>query len=413
MTAESSTAQSGTDPRPETVVVVAGRPHRPGLPLNVPVVLASNFRAVPSGPSAEVGGAAPNTPGSVAVDGRGREYSRNDGTDGWDALEAVVGELEGGQATAFSSGMAAAAAVFNLFPTGARVVAPTDCYTAVRALLAHGQQLGRWSVELVDVADTAAVTAAAGRADLVWLESPTNPLLQVADLAAVCAAAKEAGAQVAVDNTFATPLLQRPLDLGADIVMHSATKFLGGHSDLLLGITVAADPAVAADLRRSRTLAGATPGALEVYLALRGIRTLAVRLDWAQRSAQELAQRLSEHPAVTRVGYPGLADHPGHQIAALQMRGFGAVLAFDVADAATADRVCDRLRIISSATSLGGVESTIERRAKLPGQEHIPPGLLRLSVGCEHVEDLWRDLADALADATGDARDGSPPASIP
>jgi Cys/Met metabolism PLP-dependent enzyme len=130
----------------------------------------------------------------------------------------------------------------HLLPTGARVVAPTDCYTAVRALLAHGQQLGRWSVELVDVADTAAVTAAAGRADLVWLESPTNPLLQVADLAAVCAAAKEAGAQVAVDNTFATPLLQRPLDLGADIVMHSATKFLGGHSDLLLGITVAAIP---------------------------------------------------------------------------------------------------------------------------------------------------------------------------
>jgi len=411
VTAESSAAQSGPDRRPETAVVAAGRPHEPGLPLNVPVVLASNFRAVPGGPSDEVGGAVPSPPGSVTVDGRGRAYSRDDGTPGWEALEAVLGELEGGQATAFSSGMAAAAAVFDLLPTGARVVAPTDCYSGVRALLAHAQRLGRWSVELVDVADTAAATAAASRADLMWLESPTNPLLQVADLAAVCTAAKQAGARVAVDNTFATPLLQRPLDLGADIVMHSATKFLGGHSDLLLGITVAADPAVAAALRHGRELVGATPGALEVYLALRGIRTLAVRLDWAQRSAEELARRLAEHPAVTRVRYPGLADHPGHRIAARQMRGFGAVLAFDVADAATADGICERLHIISSATSLGGVESTIERRAKLPGQEHLPPGLLRLSVGCEHVEDLWRDLTHALADAPGDARGGSRPAS--
>ena len=412
MNAESSAAESGPDRRPETAVVAAGRPHGPGLPLNVPVVLASNFRAGPGGPSDEVGGG-PSPPGSVTVDGRGRAYSRDDGTPGWEALEAVLGELEGGQATAFSSGMAAAAAVFDLLPTGARVVAPTDCYSGVRALLAHAQRLGRSSVELVDVADTAAATAAAGRADLMWLESPTNPLLQVADLAAVCTAAKQAGARVAVDNTFATPLLQRPLDLGADIVMHSATKFLGGHSDLLLGIVVAADPALAAALRHGRELAGATPGALEVYLALRGIRTLAVRLDWAQRSAQELARRLAEHPGVTRVRYPGLADHPGHRIAARQMRGFGAVLAFDVADAATADGICERLRIISSATSLGGVESTIERRAKLPGQEHLPPGLLRLSVGCEHVEDLWRDLTHALADAPGDARGGSPPAATP
>jgi cystathionine gamma-synthase len=373
--------------RPETAVVTAGRPHGAGRPLNVPVVLASNFRAAPASPGAEEAG------------GRGREYARDDGTPGWEALEAVVGELEAGQATAFASGMAAVAAVVDLLPAGARVVAPTDCYTGVRALLDRGQRLGRFSLELVDVADTPAVVAAAGRADLVWLESPTNPLLQVADLAAVCSAAKQAGARVAVDNTFATPLLQRPIDLGADIVMHSATKFLGGHSDLLLGIAVAADPAVATGLRHGRELAGATPGALEVYLAVRGIRTLAVRLDWAQRSARELAGRLAGHPVVTRVRYPGLPDDPGHRTAARQMRGFGAVLAFDVADAATADRVCDRLRIISSATSLGGVESTIERRAKLPGQEHLPPGLLRLSVGCEHVEDLWQDLTRALAEA--------------
>ncbi|GAA2516365.1 PLP-dependent aspartate aminotransferase family protein [Pilimelia columellifera] len=395
MSAESAAARPAY--RPETAVVASGRPHGSGRPLNVPVVLASNFRAAPRIDPSAVGAAPPD---GVTGDGQRREYARDDGTPGWEALEAVVGELEGGHATAFSSGMAAAAAVFDLLPVGARVVAPTDSYIAVRGLLANGQRLGRWSVQLVDVADTAAAAAAAGRADLVWLESPTNPLLQVADLAAICAAAKAAGARAAVDNTFATPLLQRPLDLGADIVIHSATKFLGGHSDLLLGVTVAGDPALAAALRHGREMAGATPGALEAYLALRGIRTLAVRLDWAQRSAHDLARRLAAHPAVTRVRYPGLPDDPGHEVAARQMSGFGAVLAFDLADAATADRVCDRVRIITSATSLGGVESTIERRAKLPGQEHVAPGLLRLSVGCEHLDDLWHDLACAL-DAAG------------
>jgi cystathionine gamma-synthase len=341
--------------------------------------MASNFRA-----------------GRLGLTG-GREYSRNNSTPGWEALEDVVGQLEAGDAVAFSSGMGAVAAVLDLLAVGSRVVAPTDCYAGVQALLAEGEQQGRWQVDLVDVTDTAHVVAAAREADLVWLESPTNPLLEVADLPALCAAGRDHGALVAVDNTFATPLLQQPLAFGAHVAVHSATKFLGGHSDLLLGLAVADRPELGQRLRRRRELAGAVPGGLETFLVLRGLRTLALRLDQGQRSAADLARRLSDHPGVTRVRYPGLADHPGHARAAAQMNGFGAMLAFEVATAAAANTVCDSVRIIRSATSLGGVESTIERRGKLVGQEHLPPGLLRLSVGCEHVEDLWDDLAGALA----------------
>ena len=182
--------------------------------------------------------------------------------------------------------------------------------------------------------------------------------------------------------------------------MHSATKFIGGHSDLLSGIAIARQQALAGRLRHRRGLSGATPGALEAFLALRGLRTLALRLDRGQSNASKLARRLDAHPAVSRVRYPGLPNHPGHGIAAAQMTGFGAVLAFEVADAPTADRICSTLQVIVHATSLGGVETTIERRSKLPGQGHLPPGLLRLSVGCEHIEDLWNDLSTALEQAT-------------
>jgi cystathionine gamma-synthase len=366
--------------RPQTAIVAAGRTSTAGSPMNVPLVLASTFRAAPG-----------RTPSPAA----GREYARDDGTPTWEALEAVLAELEGGEAVAFSSGMAAAASVLDLLPAGATVVAPTDCYSGVKALLADGQEQGRWTVVLVDVTDTGAVLTAAADADLLWLESPTNPLLDVADLPTLCAGRGERRPLVAVDSTFATPLLQNPLALGADVVVHSATKFIGGHSDLLLGIAVA-HPELAERLRRRRELAGATPGALETFLALRGVRTMGVRLEAGQRSAGELARRLAAHPAVSRVRYPGLPDDPGHERARAQMRGFGAVLSFEVADAVTADALCDAVTVISSATSLGGVESTMERRAKLPGQDHVPAGLLRLSVGCEHVEDLWDDLAAAL-----------------
>jgi cystathionine gamma-synthase len=269
----------------------------------------------------------------------------------------------------------------------------------VGELLADARQQGRWAVDRVDLTDTAAVQAAVTGADLLWLETPSNPLLDVADLPALCAVGRRAGAIVGVDNTFATPLLQQPLALGADVVVHSATKFIGGHSDLLSGITIARDPALAGRIRHRRGMSGATPGALEAFLALRGLRTLALRLDRGQRNAAELARRLDEHPAVNRVRYPGLPGDPGHRTAAAQMTGFGAVLAFEVADAPTADRLCDHLRVIVHATSLGGVESTIERRSKLPGQGHVPPGLLRLSVGCEHIDDLWNDLSSALQQA--------------
>ena len=228
----------------------------------------------------------------------------------------------------------------------------------------------------------------------MWLETPSNPLLDVVDIASVATAAAAAGALVAVDSTFATPLLQNPLALGADLVVHSATKSIG--SDPILGAVVCRRPDDQVRLTRRREVAGATPGASEAFLALRGARTLAVRRRRAQQTAGQLARRLAAHPGVGRVGSPGLPDDPNHTRAARQMRGSGSVLSFELRDAGPADAVCAHVRVIASATSPGGVESTMERRAKLSGQEHVPPGVVRLSVGCEHVEDLWADLATAL-----------------
>ncbi len=207
-----------------------------------------------------------------------------------------------------------------------------------------------------------------------------------------------------VDSTLATPLRQLPLELGADLVLHSATKFIGGHADLLLGAVLTRDPARAQDLIHRRQTDGSTPGALEAFLALRGLRTLAVRLDRAERSAGELARRLLTHPAVTRVRYPGLPEDPGHELAGRQMSGFGAMLAFEtVGDAAAAERVCDRVELITHATSLGGVETLLERRARYPAEQAAgtPPTLIRLSVGIEDVEDLWSDLQRALEGVAG------------
>jgi cystathionine gamma-synthase len=346
-----------------------------GAPLNVPPVLASNFEL-----------------------GSGRAYSRDDATPTWEALEELLGGLEGGVAVAFASGMGAIAAVFDLLPVSALVALGDDCYQGVAGLAAAGAAQGRWHLVRLPVDDTAGWLEAAGHADLLWLESPSNPLLVVADLPAVCAVRRKPDALVAVDSTFATPLVQRPLELGADLVVHSATKYLGGHSDLLLGAAVARSDALAQRLRERRKLAGATPGALEAYLATRGVRTLALRLERASASAAQLAERLDDHPDVTVVRYPGRASHPTHALARGFMRGFGAIVSFDVRGGAErADAVCRSLRIIRHATSLGGVESTIERRAAVPGQTHLPPGLLRLSVGCEHVNDQWDDLDQALA----------------
>jgi cystathionine gamma-synthase len=363
----------------ETWAVMGGRAAPgAGAPLNVPPVLASNFEL-----------------------GSGRAYSRDDATPTWEALEELLGGLERGVAVAFASGMGTVAAILDLLPVGATVALPDDCYQGVAGLVAAGAAQGRWRVVRVAVEDTAGWLEVAARADLLWLESPSNPLLAVADLPAVCAARRKPHALVAVDSTLATPLVQRPLELGADLVVHSATKYLGGHSDLLLGAAVARSDAVARRLRERRELAGATPGALEAYLATRGIRTLALRLERASTSAARLAEHLDDHPDVAVVRYPGRRNHPTHATARQFMRGFGAVVSFDVHGGERADAVCESLRIIRHATSLGGVESTIERRAAIPGQNHLPPGLLRLSVGCEHVDDLWADLDQALARAAG------------
>ncbi len=359
----------------ETWAVMAGRPApTAGAPLNVAPVLASNFEL-----------------------GSERAYSRDDATPTWQAFEDLLGGLEGGEAVAFASGMGAAAAVFDLLPVGATVVLGDDCYQGVAGLADAGASRGRWEVVRVGVEDTERWRELAGDADLLWLESPSNPLLAVADLAGICAAPRRPGALVVVDSTFATPLVQRPLELGADLVMHSATKYLGGHSDLLLGAVVASSGEHARHLRERRKLAGATPGALEAYLVIRGIRTLPLRLQRASASAADLADRLAQHPEVEVVRYPGRPDHPTHATARSFMSGFGAVVSFDVhGGAQRADAVCRSVQIIRHATSLGGVESTMERRAAIPGQTHLPPGLLRLSVGCEHPEDLWRDLEHAL-----------------
>lgn len=360
-------------------LVSAGRDRRPGSPLNVPPVPASNF--VLGGP---------------------RAYARDDGTPTWEALEEIVGGLEGGSSVAFASGMAAIAAVFDQLPVGAVVALPDDCYQGVAGLAQAGARQGRWTVHRVPVTDTSRWVALCRTADLVWLESPSNPLLTVGDVDAICAAPRKPGAILGVDNTFATPLNQRPLRLGADVAVQSVTKFLGGHSDLLGGVVSVRDPALLAAFRHSRELTGATPGTLEAFLAVRGVRTLALRLARAQESAMTLADRLSRHPSVTRTRYPGLPDHPTHAAAQRQLKGFGTVISFDVTGhAATADAVCTRLRLIQHATSLGAVESTIERRASVPGQEHLPPTLLRLSVGIEAVEDLWADLDRALGAAAG------------
>jgi cystathionine gamma-synthase len=304
--------------------------------------------------------------------------------------------------------MAAIAAVFDQLPVGSIVALPDDCYQGVAGLAATGAQRGRWSIQRVALDDTAGWIRACAQADLVWLESPSNPLLGVADLEAICAAPRKPGAMVAVDNTFATPLNQRPLDFGATVSLQSATKFIGGHSDLLAGVATTRDDALWHALRKSRELAGATPGTLECFLAVRGARTMALRLERSQQSATVIAERLEAHPMVEVTRYPGLPSHPTHATARRVLKGFGTIISFDVRGGAElADATCKAVRLIRHATSLGAVESTMERRAAIPGQQHLPPSLLRLSVGIENVDDLWRDLDHALRVAAAKLSPGS------
>lgn len=350
--------------KPGTLAVTAGRPdHVPDAPLNTPITMASTY-----------------------VAGGDLEYGRY-ANPTWTALEEAVGALETGRCLTFASGMAAVATVLDLVGTGAKVVAPRHAYTGTVMHLADLEARGRLVAELVDITDTDAVVKACQDAALVWLESPTNPALETADIAAIRAAAHEAGAYVVVDNTFATPLLQRPLEHDVDLVVHSATKYLAGHSDVLLGAVCTRDEELYGVLKGRRDLVGAIPGAFEAWLVLRGLRTLHLRVERAQANAQELVRRLAEHPAVGEVRYPG----------------FGGIVSIVLAQGAlAADLLTAKTRLWVHATSLGGVESTLERRRRWKAEAAtIPEGLVRLSVGVEDVEDLWDDLRRALDGCVG------------
>ena len=385
MTARSEipSAPGPTALRPDTVLVAGGRPApEHDAPVGPSIVLTSTYR------------------GSGALDAEDRTYGRFSNPT-WEDVEDVLGRLEQAQLPGllYASGLAAVASVLSLVPAGGRVVLPRHSYQGSLALAADLESRGMLTVRTVDVADTEDVVAALDDADLLWLESPTNPMLEVADLPALLAAARERGVLTCVDNTFATPLLQRPLVHGADIVVHSVTKYLAGHSDVVLGAAVTSDPALRARLKGHRSLHGAIPGPFEAWLALRGMRTLAVRVERSAATAGELARRLQRHPAVLEVRYPGLPGDPGHERAAAQMDGFGAIVAIVPAgDVDAVEAAVDTLRVWTPATSLGGVESLIERRRRHHEEPHSGPETLRrLSVGIENGEDLWEDLDRALS----------------
>jgi cystathionine gamma-synthase len=319
----------------------------------------------------------------------------------WERLEATLAGLDDGTAAVvFSAGVAALAAVFGTVPPGAPVVGPHNGYSGTRRLLHELHAAGRIEARLVDIADTEAVTEAVEGATLCCLEPITNPQLTVCDVPACAAAAHAAGCRVLVDSTFTTPCAMRPLRLGADLVVHSLTKYAGGHSDLILGAVITAEESDAAALRSLRTRDGSIPGQLETWLTLRGLRTLEVRFRRQMENAAGLAERLSEHPEVVRVTYPGLPDHPHHERAARLLEGgFGAVVGVEVEGGVErADAVCRATRLWSHATSLGSTESTLERRGRYDLDAPLcAPGFLRLSVGIEDAGDLWADLDAALA----------------
>ena len=344
---------------PETSAITAGRPEAaPDASLNPPLIFSSTYHA--GGP---VG------------------YGRY-GNESWSALETAISQLEGGETLSFSSGMAAISAVFSILPIGAPVVASNQGYSGTMGLLNQHHASGRLEVRFVDITNTEEVIGAMKGAALLWLESPTNPCLDLADLPTLISAAKKLTIGVGVDNTFATPLVQQPLSMGADIVMHSVTKFLAGHSDVVLGSLSISDPALFKRLEEARRFNGSIPGPFEAWLALRGIRSFPVRFRAAEKNAQQLVTRLQSHAKITKVRYPG----------------FGAVISFEIdGTAEQAEKVCESSHLITHATSLGGIESLWERRRRWALESpSVPEQLIRLSVGCEHVEDIWQDIELAL-----------------
>ncbi|MFM8253918.1 MAG: trans-sulfuration enzyme family protein [Actinomycetota bacterium] len=345
--------------RPETQVVQQGRPERePGGAIIGGISVSTTFRA-----------------GGEYI------YGRSD-NDTWKDLEAVLGALEGGQALVFSSGMAAISATFDLIPPGGVVVAPTAGYMNTFVQLRKLEANNRLRIRWVDINENQSVIAALDGAAMLFFESPVNPLLTVADVSTLIREAKARGVLVAVDNTFATPLRQQPLKLGADVAVHSLTKALSGHSDVVLGATITDSAELFEKLMSYRKDSGANAGPFEAWLALRGLRTFPIRFAQAENSTKILVERLQNHPAVERVRYPG----------------FGFMVSIEVKGGArAADKVCNASKIWSYATSLGGVESLWERRRR-HGDEplEVPENLIRISVGIEHVEDLWNDMDQAL-----------------
>ncbi len=342
---------------PATLAVVGGRPHGKGAPLSEPPVFASAFQ----------------TGGDLS-------YAR-DGNPTWIAFEAAVATLEGGgEAVAFASGMAAASAIATTLKPDARIVAAANAHVEVRSMFERLAAGSTVRLDIADIKDEEAFAARCAGADLIWVDSISNPCLEVADLDQVARAASEAGSALVIDSTLATPILQRPLDIGATAALHSASKYLGGHSDLLLGVVTTRDEALAKKLRAARSATGATPGTMETWLATRGLKTLALRIERGQSNARFLAERLRNHPVATKVLYPGI----------------GAMVSFQVDGVARADAVCEAVQVMVHAGSLGGVESLIERHSRWHREPSVPEDLIRLSVGCEAPEDLWRDLERAL-----------------
>ncbi|GAA1113543.1 cystathionine gamma-synthase [Streptomyces javensis] len=335
----------------------------------------------------------------------GYEYSRS-ANPTRTALEENLAALEGGRrGLAFASGLAAEDCLLRtLLVPGDHVVIPNDAYGGTFRLFA--KVVERWGVEwsVADSSDPAAVRAALRpRTKVVWVETPSNPLLGITDIAAVADVAREAGARLVVDNTFASPYLQQPLALGADVVVHSTTKYMGGHSDVVGGALIVADPGLGDELAFHQNAMGAIAGPFDSWLVMRGIKTLAVRMDRHSANATRIAEMLTAHPKVTQVYYPGLPEHAGHEIAAKQMRAFGGMVSFRVAGGEEAAvEVCDRARLFTLGESLGGVESLIEHPGRMTHASaagsalEVPADLVRLSVGIESIDDLLMDLGQAL-----------------
>jgi cystathionine gamma-synthase len=375
----------------ETIAIHAGRSIDKGSgAVMPPIVLSTTFERAHDGSYTE-----------------GFAY-RREGTPNCRSLEECCAELEqatNGGAVAFASGLSATMSIFNALQTGDHIIAPLDMYFGASAML---QEIYlRWGLQItfVDMTDLAAVQAAVRpNTKLIWIETPSNPMLTVVDIRAVVEIARKAGAITACDNTWATPLLQRPLELGCDVVMHSTTKYMGGHSDILGGVAICRERGELFErIQTFQHLGGAVPSPFDCWLLLRSIATLPQRINAHCANTQAVAEFLAAHPKVERVHYPGLADNPFHALAARQMKGFGGMLSFEVKAKSGSNgreeafKVANALGLFTQATSLGGVESLVEHRASVEGAKtRAPESLLRLSIGLEGVSDLINDLSQAL-----------------